>query len=204
MQLDERAVARKPRLAKTINRLNGILDEAEKIILEEGLEGFSIPVLAARLNYTRASIYRFFPTPHALLNELSLRYFDETAEQVAAVAVASADLHWRELIQRLVHFICDYYNQKPIARILLLGGPVTDKTFRIQEITNQRLGQALRLLIESRGYQAPNEPDIAWIAVDISDAIMRHSQYRHGQITDACRDEVVRAVNAYLGSYLGD
>ncbi len=202
--LDERAVARKPRLPKTIARLNGILDEAEKVILELGLEGFSIPILAARLDYTRASIYRFFPTPHAILNELSLRYFDESAERVAEVASESVDLPWRELVTKLVHFITDYYNEKPIARILLLGGAVTDKTFRIQEITNQRLGQALRLLLEMRGLQAPTEPDVAWLAVDLSDAIMRHSNYRYGRITEAYRDEVIRATVAYLETYIKD
>lgn len=202
--LDERAVARKPRLPKTIARLNGILDEAEKIILELGLEGFSIPILAARLNYTRASIYRFYPTPHAILNELSLRYFDESAEKVATLAAEHMDLPWRELVGKLVGFITDYYNSKPITRILLLGGAVTDKTFRIQEITNQRLGGALRLLLEARGLSVPVEPDVAWLAVDISDTIMRHSNYRHGRITEAYRDEVIRATLGYLETYIKD
>src|SRR5207244_1726842 len=95
----------------------------------------------------------------------------------------------------------DYYNARPVARILLLGGPVTDQNFRIQEQTNEELGKVFRALFKERGIELPKEPDVAWIAVDIVDGVLRHSQYRHGRITNACRDEALRAVIAYFEHY---
>jgi AcrR family transcriptional regulator len=200
-KLDQRALARQPTRRPSRARFAGILDEAEQLLLERGLDGFSIPTLAERLSYTRASIYHFFPTPYALLNELSRRYFQESSAQVMEVARGWGDLPWRELMNRVLRFAADYYNARPVARILLLGGPVTDQNFRIQEQTNEELGRVFRALFQMRGIELPKQPDVAWIAVDIVDGVLRHSQYRHDRITNACRDEAVRAVVSYLEPY---
>jgi AcrR family transcriptional regulator len=200
-KLDRRALARQPIKPPSRARFEGILDEAEQLLLEQGLNGFSIPALAERLGYTRASIYHFFPTPYALLNELSRRYFQESSTQVMGVARGWDELPWRELLARMLQFAADYYNARPVARILLLGGPVTDQSFRIQEQTNEEIGRVLRAIFQMRGIDLPEEPDVAWIAVDIVDGVLRHSQYRHDHITDACRDEAVCAVVAYLEPY---
>ena len=63
-------------------RFDQVLDAAEELLREEGLSGFSIPVLAERLEFTRASIYKFFPTPYAVLNELTVRYLGELEKQL--------------------------------------------------------------------------------------------------------------------------
>jgi AcrR family transcriptional regulator len=200
-RLDQRAVARLPTKRPSRERFQGILDEAEKLLLEHGLNGFSIPILAERLGYTRASIYFFFPTPYAVLNELSRRYFQDSCKQVMEFARARDEMSWRELMARAIHFGADYYNQRPVARMLLLGGTSTDQNFLIQEETNQQLGQVFRTLFHVRGIDLPTEPDAAWIVVDIVDGVLRHSQYRYNRITDGCRDEAVRAATSYLATY---
>lgn len=200
-KLDQRAVARQPIKLPSRARFEGVLDAAEQLLLEQGFNGFSIPSLAERLGYTRASIYHFFPTPHALLNELSRRYYEESSKQVMAVALASSGLPWRDVMEQVLKFAADYYNARPVARMLLLGRLMTDENFNIQEQTNQQLGQLFRGLFQARGIELPQEPDVGWIAVDIVDGILRHSQYRYDRITDSCRDEALRAVTAYLAPY---
>jgi hypothetical protein len=78
---------------------------------------------------------------------------------------------------------------------------VTDQNFRVQEETNEQLGRVFRALFQARGIDLPKKPDVAWIAVDIVDGVLRHSQYRYGRITVACRDEAVRAATSYLALY---
>lgn len=200
--LDRRAVARQPIKPPSRARFQGVLDAAEQLILEQGLNAFSIPAVAERLGYTRASIYHFFPTPHALLNELSRRYYEESSTVIMELARASRELPWKALLERLLQVAAAYYNARPVARMLLLGRLMTDENFNIQEQTNQRLGQLFRSLFQERGIELPNEPDAAWIAVDIVDSILRHSQYRHDRIIDSCRDEALRAVVAYLSTHV--
>ena len=200
-KLDERALARQPTKPPSRARFEGVLDEAEKLLLEQGLNGFSIPVLAERLGYTRASIYHFFPTPYAMLNELSHRYFKESSSLIIELTQGFGGLPWRDMLERVVAFAAEYYNERPIARMLLLGGPVTDQSFRIQEQTNEQLGAMIHAEFQKRGIELPKEPDVAWITVDIADGILRHSQYRYEHITDPCRDQAVHAMTAYLARY---
>jgi AcrR family transcriptional regulator len=199
--LDQRAVARLPTKAPSRVRFQGILDEAERLILEHGLGGFSIPALAERLGYTRASIYHFFPTPYAVLNELSRRYFQESGALIMEFARARDLLSWRELLKQVMTFTADYYNKHGVARILLLGGAIADQNNLVAEETNQQLGELFRILFQMRGVDLPKKPDVAWILVDIVDAVLRHSQHRYRRITDACRDEALRAATAYLSLY---
>src|SRR5271168_1743638 len=107
--LEPRAQARLPTKAPSKIRFQGILDEAERLVLEHGLGGFSIPALAERLGYTRASIYHFFPTPNAVLNALSRRYFQESVIQIMAFARARDMLSWRDLLTQVVDFAAEYY-----------------------------------------------------------------------------------------------
>jgi AcrR family transcriptional regulator len=198
---DQRAVARLPTKAPSRIRFQGILDEAERLIAECGLGGFSIPALAERLGYTRASIYHFFPTPYAVLNELSRRYFQESAALIMEFARARELLTWRELLDQVMTFTADYYNQRTAARILLLGGAIADQNHLVAEETNQQLGELFRILFQMRGVDLPKEPDVAWILVDIVDSVLRHSQHRYRRITDECRDEALRAATAYVSFY---
>jgi AcrR family transcriptional regulator len=198
---DQRAVARLPTKAPSRLRFQGILDEAERLILEHGLGGFSIPVLAERLGYTRASIYFFFPTPNAVLNELSRRYFQESGAQIMEFARARDLLSWRDLLEQVLTFTANYYNKRPVARILLLGGAIADQNNLVAEETNQQLGELFRILFQMRGVNLPKKPDVAWILMDIVDAVLRHSQHRYRRITEECRDEALRAATAYVSLY---
>jgi AcrR family transcriptional regulator len=196
--IDENATARQPQKAATQERFDGILREAEAILLADGINGFSIPVLAERLGYTRASIYRFFPTPYAVINKLSLRYFDDLSEKIQNLITEHPELGWQDVLVRAIRFAAEYYNNKPAARILMLGGALTDVSFSVQEQTNQNLGNTIRAMLEERDISLSTEPDRAWIAVGIIDGILRHSQYRYGHVTDACCEEAIRASVAYL------
>ena len=198
IEIDEHATARQPQKRATRDRVEGILREAEAILLAEGINGFSIPMLAARLGYTRASIYRFFPTPYAVINKLSLRYFDDLSERVKHLARVHTEMGWQDLLALLIRFSAIYYNERPAARLLMLGGALTDMSFSVQEQTNQDLGNMIRVLLQDRGLTLASEPDRASIAVGIIDGILRHSQYRYGRVTDECCEEAIRASIAYL------
>jgi AcrR family transcriptional regulator len=198
IEVDESAIARQPQKAATRDRFEGILREAEALLLEHGINGFSIPILADRLGYTRASIYRFFPTPYSVLNELSSRHFEDLTQRIRGLASECADMAWQDLLAELIRFAASYFNDRPAARLLMLGGALTDLSFSVQEQTNQSLGQVIRTQLAAHGLDLPEEPDRAWIAVGIVDGVLRHSQFRYGRVTAACCDEAVRAMVSYL------
>jgi AcrR family transcriptional regulator len=200
--LHERAVARQPRQHRAKERFDQVLDAAQALLREGGLNAFSIPALAERLGYTRASIYKFFPTPYAVLNELAQRCLGQLESQLNSRASEVLTRPWPEAMRELVWGAAKFYNGNPVARLLVLGGPVSDDSYRAQEYTIQRLGKLARELLLARGIVLPKaRPDAATLLVEIGTTCLRLSQFLHGEITNEYREEAYHAMYAYLQRY---
>src|SRR5262245_14827994 len=178
-------VARKPQQQRAKDRVDAVLLAAEELLLESGLSGFSIPALAERLEYPRATIYKFFPTPYALLNELAERQLGELEAHLGGYAekLAAAE-DWQEAVTHMVHAAADFYRQHPAAQVVLLTGPISDASFRALEYTIGRLGMLTRGLLAARGVDIPQgSPDLAALAVEFGTASFRMSYFLHGRMT---------------------
>lgn len=200
--LDPMSIARQPRQQRARARFDQVLQCAEELLRGEGLAGFSIPAVAQRLDYTRASIYKFFPTPNAVLNELARRHLDALEKRLRGLAPAVLTEPWPQALRAMTLEAAAFYNAHAVARVLILGGPVSDDTYRAQELTMQRLGGIARDLLRVRGIQLPTtRPDAAMLLVDLGTTCFRVSQFLHGRITREYEEEAVFAMQAYLGRY---
>ncbi|HWY25272.1 MAG TPA: TetR/AcrR family transcriptional regulator [Nevskia sp.] len=201
--LSSDALPRQPLQRRAKERFERVLAEAEVLLLEHGLGGFSIPLLAERLGSPRATLYKFFPTPYAIFNELLRRYLAKFEDSLGreAAPVVMRGVPWREATQVLVTHAAAFHNANPVARLLILGGPVSDESYRAQEITIQHLGGLTRRLFATVGIALPHEPDVATLAIDIGTTCFRHSVFLHGEITPAYREEAAYAMVAYLSRY---
>lgn len=200
--LDPLAVARQPRQQRARARFDQVVQCAEVLLADEGLAGFSIPAVAERLGYTRASIYKFFPTPYAVLNELARRHLDALESRLRRLAPAVVTEPWPEALRGMTLEAAAFYNAHAVARLLILGGPVSDDSYRAQELTMQRLGGIARDLLLVRGIRLPtSKPDAAMLLVDLGTTCFRVSQFLHGRITPEYQEEAVYAMQAYLGRY---
>jgi AcrR family transcriptional regulator len=59
-----------------------ILEEAARIVDEEGVDALSMRVLAARLGAHAPSLYRYFPDKESLIRAVSAKFLDELAAAV--------------------------------------------------------------------------------------------------------------------------
>ena len=112
--LSANALPRQPLQQRAKDRFERVLEEAEAVLLEAGLAGFSIPVLAQRLGYPRATIYKFFPTPYAILNELLRRHLARLEQDLYHKAASfPVGQSWREVAAAVVHFAAEFHNEFP-------------------------------------------------------------------------------------------
>ncbi len=200
--LDPQAVARQPTQQRAKDRFNRILQEAEVLLIEKGLSGFSIPDLAERLGYTRGSVYAYFPTPYAILNELVKRYLVDLEALFYSRAAELRTLDWHEGIARVVDHAVRFHNANPAARLLILGGAVTDDSYRAQEQTNKRLGELGRMVWSPARKLPKGPPDVTTLCADIGTAVFRRSFFEHGEITPAYRDAATAAMTGFLAPYV--
>lgn len=198
-------VARKPQQQRAKDRVDAVLEAAEELLLESGISGFSIPALAERLGYPRATIYKFFPTPYALLNELAERELVALEAHLASYAQGiAAAKDWQEAVTQMVYAAADFYRTHPAAQVVLLTGPISEASFRALEITIARLGTLTRVLLAARGVNLPDgSPDIAALAVEFGTASLRMSYFLNGRMTDEYTQAAADVMLAFLAKRLG-
>jgi AcrR family transcriptional regulator len=200
--LDPSAVAREPIQQRAKDRFERILKEAEALLIESGLSGFSIPVLAERLGYTRGSVYAYFPTPYAILNELVSRFLSELEASFHDRADELGKKNWREAMRVIIEHAVQFHNEHPAARLLILGGAVTDDSYRAQEMTIERLGGLGRELMKQNGIILPTNPDVATLSADIGVACLRRSFFNHGTITPRYKEAAITGMISFLDAYV--
>lgn len=193
-------LARKPQQQRAKDRVQAVLQAAEDLLVDSGVPGFSIPTLAERLGYPRATIYKFFPTPYALFNELAERHLSALEQHLGAYSRdLAAARSWQEAIGSMVHAAADYYGRHPAAAVVLLTGPVSDSSFRALEYTISRLGSVARELLDAHEIRVPaGPPDIAALAVEFGTASFRMSYFLNGRITPEYTEAAVDAMISFL------
>lgn len=84
-----------------------IIDAARDVVLRDGLAGFSLAALAEQLGLTKPALYYYFASKEALIFELLLREWVESAAEVqAAVEQAGSG---SDAIERLMRTVFDRY-----------------------------------------------------------------------------------------------
>lgn len=76
---------RKPRQARSQERVNRILDVAEKLFVEEGYAATTTNAIATQAGVSIGSLYQFFPDKAAILQALALRYGELLHQRLAAL-----------------------------------------------------------------------------------------------------------------------
>jgi len=195
------ATPKRPQQQRAVDRFERVLKTAESQLRTGGLRGFSIPAIAKELDCTRGSIYAHFPTPHAILNELAVRYLGQIFAHFTGMSGLGAK-PWREGIRTGVHAAAKFYDAHPVARMLILGGAVTDAGFRAQELTVKQIADLGRLAWKARGIELPSDPDVAALAIDLGMACFRRSVFAHGAITPRYRETAADAMIAFLEPFI--
>ena len=137
---------RKPAQARTQERVARALQTAEQLLLTRNPEEVSIPDIAEASGVPRASLYQFYANKHQLFAAIAERHLSLVAEEVKLKGVALQGFHWRQITNLLVQASSHYYNQNPVAGILILGWPMSRETYLAQEVTIENIGDALRLI----------------------------------------------------------
>lgn len=197
-------LARVPQQARGRERFEGILAASETLLLEKGIDGFSIPELASVLQCTRTSIYHFFPTPFAILNELTRRYLCKLEEEVQAASVGYESRPWRTVIEHVSEVVSRFHNTNPVGALLILGAVATSESHQALQLTISHLGRYVDDLMREIDVELPtDEPNATALTVELGTSCLRLSYYLHGKVTDAYQRECARAMISYLEQFAG-
>mgnify|MGYP003396890756 FL=1 len=195
---------RKPAQARTQERVARALQTAEQLLLTRNPEEVSIPDIAEASGVPRASLYQFYANKHQLFAAIAERHLSLVAEEVKLKGVALQGFHWRQITNLLVQASSHYYNQNPVAGILILGWPMSRETYLAQEVTIENIGDELRVIYGAAepAVMLTTTPDVGTIVTELAFSMMKYGYYRQGEITPDIMQQAATAVIGYLEQVL--
>jgi len=122
-------------------RIQIILDTAEKILLDEGLEFLTIANISKYSGLKRTSTYKFFPTADSLKEALIIKYINDCSEYFEEKSYNINTENLSVVIVRYVEILYDYFQESSSAQVIILKNtvnpPIDSSVIRILSTTIQ-------------------------------------------------------------------
>jgi AcrR family transcriptional regulator len=198
---------RRPLQERSRLRVEKLLDATDKLLAAHEPGEVGLYDIARVAKVPPASVYHFFPTKEAAFVALAERYLQRLYKVVRETPLDRKRIrHWSDVFILGSQRSFDFYNRNPVLLKLFFGGALSPEIRR-------RDDEYLRGLSEggydwlNRYFCMPYLPDpemkfsVIW---SIYDGITLTSYQRHGCVTEAYHDEMLRAIIAYCRTFLPD
>ena len=103
----EAAVAKAPKRARGVRRVEELLDAGAMLFAEQGYDATTMTQIAQRAGASIGSLYQFFPSKELLAEALFSRYVQRVASQLEDLAKRAPGLSAARLADRLVDLMLD-------------------------------------------------------------------------------------------------
>lgn len=114
---------------------NVILRAAEDVIIQKGYSAMTMDDVARASQFSKATLYKYFPSKSELVFEILLHYFDEVSGRLDAIAKEQTSA--KEKVRRSIAMTIAFHEEKEnISRVLLMDDammrffrlPITGRT----------------------------------------------------------------------------
>ncbi len=195
---------RKPMQQRTQDRVQKALEAAQQLLLSHGPEEVSIPDVAELAGVPRASLYQFFPSKYHLFAAIAEHSMQDCIAALHIGSQAMVGMRWQDALPIMVQAAQEFFNENPVASILVLGWPMSRETYLSQETNVVNLADSLRQVFGTfvPAVVIPESPDAAVIGTEIVFSLLKHSYFMHGRVTDAMCQQAQIALHGYLQAVL--
>lgn len=143
---------RKPRQARSQERVKRILDVAEDLFASQGYTATTTNAIAAQAQISIGSLYQFFPDKAAILRALALRYADKLQQQLATINdTEQATLSLADYLNQLIDTTDRFFTENPSYHAIFMEIQGTMRELEeIDEAADARLIQHLTTSLARR------------------------------------------------------
>jgi len=191
---------RKPQQARSLERVNRILDVAEELFIADGYNATTTNAIAARAKVSIGSLYQFFPDKAAIVQALAKRYGDLLRQQLAAVDGIDLDAYVDLIIDRSEQFFAEYPGYYAI--FMQVQGTIQELS-EIEEVNDAELIRDLVVSLKLRdaGLEDEDYEAIAFVLVKAIGNFLWLSLGREKLFRERLVKETKRLTLSYLQSY---
>ncbi|MCD8486552.1 MAG: TetR/AcrR family transcriptional regulator [Desertifilum sp.] len=196
---------RKPRQARSQERVNRILDASEELFASQGYAATTTNAIATHAQVPIGSLYQFFPDKTAIVQALALRYADKLHQALTTLDEAElAKLSLSDYANRLIDTTDRFFTENPSYYAIYMETQGTIREWQeIDEATDVRLIRELASSLANR--DARLEPAdyeaIAFVLVKTIGTLLWLSLSQEQTFRQRLIEETKQIVLSYLQSY---
>ncbi|MEO0539456.1 MAG: TetR/AcrR family transcriptional regulator [Cyanobacteria bacterium P01_A01_bin.105] len=193
---------RKPKQARSLERVGRILDVAEAMFVETGYEAATTKQIAAQAEVAIGSLYQFFPDKAAILEALAERYTDLLGQRLQAFGEESTPGSLAEYVDQMIDVVNQFYRDYPGYRAVFL-----EITASMPDVDKAANAQLIRVTLAnlSKLSDTLTEADYEAIGVVLVEAIGQLLWFAWGQspnLSERLVKETKLLALSYLKNYL--
>lgn len=190
------------RAKKTVDR---ILDTAAVLVDEVGIVAFTTNLLAQRSGIRIRTIYRYFPSKLGILMAVTVRLYDDIADQVETFSeFADPERDWRAAVDRWIEETVVWTRDQPAARLLIDWGQGIPEVTAMLEKLDAEFAHLLARALRERGVDLPPKQLYAVCRSfgETLDALASIAAMDDQDCTAELIEETRRMLYGYLALYL--
>ncbi|MFJ8105723.1 TetR family transcriptional regulator [Streptomyces sp. NPDC096132] len=196
----ETPLRRTPRQARSKARLALVLQAAERILVEEGVEALTTTRVAAEAQVSVGSLYQYLPDRGAIIDALAAGYFVRLEAVMDDLAAAAAGERWEDPVGVLIDAYAGIYRTEHGFRALWFGSGLTEQTRAADREHKRRMADGIRRVLLALGVARDDEPlaRSCHAAVLAADALAQEAFRRDADGDAALLDEAKVMLRGYL------
>ena len=193
---------RVPRQERSRRRVEGLLDAAERIVVERGVDALTTRDIAEAAGVPVASLYQYFSDKEDVLLALAERDMEEMDAQVAEDLGKLEVLSVASLVRTTMLAFVSVYRRRRAFVEIYLRGRTNQAVDRFGREHNSRVAENLRAFAVDAGLAGEGlTAKIARLAVEVGDRIFQVAYADDSDGDSELVEEGITLVTAYLERY---
>jgi len=168
---------RAPTQKRARDRVERILDAADRLLAEEGAEALGTKQVAAAAGISIGSLYFWFPDKESIAEELALRYWSELGDLVAGVAEATETGELEDPVGEVLDALAAGFRARPGFLALWFGGLRTERLRDATRPYREEVASCVERILVARSPHigAGLKHTVARMVVLLGDGILREA-----------------------------
>jgi AcrR family transcriptional regulator len=193
---------RVPRQERSRRRVEGLLDAAARLVVDQGVESLSTRDIAQAAGAPVASLYQYFADKDAVLLALAQRDMEEMDAQVVADLAGIEPLTVETLVRTtMLAFVSVYHRRRAFVEIYLRGRS-NAAVERFGREHNARVAESLLAYAVDAGLARPELTlAMATLAVEVGDRVFQLAFEHDADGDPVLIEEGITMVTSYLQRY---
>jgi AcrR family transcriptional regulator len=193
---------RVPRQERSRRLVEGILDAAQRLVVERGVEALTTRDIAEAADAPVASLYQYFSDKEDVLLALGVRDMAEMDNQVANDLAELEVVSISSLVRTTMLAFVSVYRRRPAFVEIYLRGRTNQAVHQFGRDHNLQVAQGLRAFAIEAGLAQGNlSVKVAQLAVEVGDRVFQLAYSEDVDGDGEMVEEGILLVTAYLERY---